>query len=257
VEIAEIAVILGQVASGPIPFQVFFTSLFLKFDPFYFVFDDLFGPLQNQPLLSYLAIFAFRCLLLLGTFECARSLSYCIVTLPTIYILMKKHLTNLLSPRTNLWQRIWYYKLTLIVYQWMKPLVEQVLSLCISTMFWIIIAVLWVAIRGINRVPLFIYLLFVGLAVTTPPLFILVLSQISEISAVSEKITRKCVVEAKLGLASSKFGFRKKKATKLVALSLKKLNVEYAPFVAINEDFVMSVFSKQFDRLFDAVIIFE
>jgi len=170
---------------------------------------------------------------------------------------MQKHLCLLLSPRVNFRSTVLYYKLTLLACHQMKPLLEQLLSVGISTMFWVIVAVFWLIIKGFDKVPIFLYFMFVGFAFTFPPIFFLVLSQISKLSANSKEIKRKCVVEAEFGMAMRKVGqWKMMKARRLEAYTLKRFSIRYEPFLTIDEDFVLSVSCNQLNRLFDAVMIF-
>lgn len=86
----------------PLPFVIFFSSLYFKFDPYYFVLGDLIGDAsyQNTTVTMFTVCLICRGFLTLCAFECAR-------TITLIIMLLLLVLDNLQCQSQNIVERIY------------------------------------------------------------------------------------------------------------------------------------------------------
>ncbi|CAL8110317.1 unnamed protein product [Orchesella dallaii] len=146
------------------PWVTLVCSLYFRFDPSFFVFEDIFGPYHSRSLASNCMTFSMRAVLFTGAFECARTISFLCLML-VILVIKVQECVNLLGKHVKRYEDIITdYSHLKLVYNQMAPFVVDDLSLIISAGFWFFVAAGWIIVKGHSVIPVYMYLIITPLA---------------------------------------------------------------------------------------------
>ncbi|CAL8127985.1 unnamed protein product [Orchesella dallaii] len=235
---------------------IYFGSLYLNFDPYYFILEDLFGKSED---LRW-PLFGFRAVVTLAAFETARL----ILTYPSVVILdihiLQQCVSLLCSPscRASFTHLMIEYRRMIVVYRKVKPLIDCVLTFGVTSMFWALICTSWLVIKGFGKIPLVMYVLMLFFVIGLIICGAIMLIIISRLVAGSVQVVEKCRWEARLTsvMIWSKKGRLEAHALRLEADALHPIRIFYKPFLLIDKEFVRRSVNGVMGRICDAVLIF-
>jgi len=204
---------------------------------------------------------------MLGGFECARSTCFAAFVFLVVCNRMEKcaHMLFTHNQVNGCKRVIKYYKEFILVYRIYKPMFIDLISLIVSSVFWIIIAQFWVIIKGFRSVPLFMYLLTCALGGSFCCVYVTTMHVIAKLGEHCEEVVVKCRKESKAEYCL--FGTRQMKKDKLAlrmdSKALHPLAITYQPFLRpesemgkIDRELIMGLFYNEVNRLVDALCIF-
>jgi len=260
IEALDLFLIGGVICAILTPWIILVCSLIFKFDPFFFVFEDIFGPYQTRSIVSNFATFVARAVLLSGGFECARLLSLVFFTLIVCVNRLQKGVDVLLKHigMKSYDDIIVHYAHLQLAYGSIDPLIQDCLSVSISAIFWSLVACAWIVIKGHKIIPLFMYLLISPFSFCTLVLLNALLCVVCRISENCLELVKLCGVEAKVAhFRNLEKASRKRRWILIkIASSLKPIQIAYEPFLKVDRGFVSSVWNNCANRIFDAMLIF-
>ncbi|CAL8092073.1 unnamed protein product [Orchesella dallaii] len=260
-DLFDIFMILMVVVVWGVPWVILFCTLYFNLDPIYYFLQDF---LMTDPLYRSLAeivcSFGLRTFFMLGGFECARSLCFGAFILLVVCNRMEKSASLLITAiETNGCQRVLkYYKEFILVYRMYKPMLIDVLSLAVSTVFWILIAQFWVIIKGYETVPLFMYLLTSALGGSFLCVYVCTMHVVTQLGEHCEEVVVKCRKESssEYSQLGTKQVRREKLALRKEAIALHPVTITYKPFQKIDRELLIALFHNEVNRLVDALCIF-
>ncbi|CAL8127987.1 unnamed protein product [Orchesella dallaii] len=235
---------------------IYFGSLYLNFDPYYFILEDLFGKSAEIQWI----LFGFRAVVTLAAFEVARIiLSYTIVVIIDIHILQQ--CVSLLSSPTcqvSYTHLMKEYRRMIVVYRKVKPMIDGMLSLGTTSLFQALVCSTWLIIKGLDKIPLVMYVLMALFAIGVVVVGGFLLKIISELVAGSVRVVEKCRLEARLTsvMMWNKQGRLEAHALRLEANALHPIRIFYKPFLLIDREFVRRIVNGVMGRIFDVILIF-
>ncbi|CAL8103939.1 unnamed protein product [Orchesella dallaii] len=250
--------ILNIVATG-VPFVIFLAVLF-EFDPLFYVFEDfILTPKMYRPALQVFLGLVTRSVVMIGAFECARTLTFISFVFLVVVNRMSKVALMLLGHEETTWsqQIVRYYKEFVVVYRIYKSMFSDFLSLMITSIFWLVVTIFWVTIKGYGTIPFFMYLLIITLGLSFLCVAVVALDLLSTLDERSSHVVLKCRKESKLEcFMSNKVKRIEKQALIREAKALHPIAILYSPFSRINKEFLMSLLQSIVDRLVDALVLF-
>lgn len=261
-DIADFDMLVGICFAVPFPFFILVTSLSFRFDPFYFVLQDIFGDLDNHStLIGFL--FVFRLITVLCAFEVARSIVYSIsfilATLCRVIYTVYKFCNILPSSsftKTSVVLHFYY----LFYFWWLKfnVILTQATSVVISVGFWAVVCASWILIKAKDQIPAQFFIILLGLdAVMFVSLSWLVYVA-SKVAEHSGKMTKKWLVDTKTNCCLEKNTRNRRKELLLlwkISASLTPLQLDYKPFLKIDQQFFTDFNMNLISRIFDAILL--
>ncbi|CAL8070565.1 unnamed protein product [Orchesella dallaii] len=260
IEVIDVLLIIMQLGGIVMPFGIYMT-IFFHFDPFYFIFEEfiLTNPIFRSNLEILLGLLT-RSVIMLGAFECVRTLGFVFYLFAILVNRMGKCADILLFPSgdNGVKLAVKYYSEFIVVYRMFKSWFLDFLSILVSLAFWVVIVLCWVAIRGSETVPMFMYLQIIIVGFSFIVLYVFLLNLLTDLGERCTEAVMKCRRESRfVGEMSWCTKDKKQKfALKMEATALHPISISYGPFVNIDKEFLLSLLHTELNRLVDALVMF-
>lgn len=248
----------------PLPFVIYFSSLYFCFDPYYFILGDIVGDPSYQSVSStvYFTCCVLRAFMSLCSFECARTITLGAMVMGLTVDNMQTHFQDILNFKMDHYFMLLYsvlqFKHLRIVCVNVGTLLQECMSLLITSIFSGVVIVAWVVFKAYREVPLLMYLMTLCVWFIALIALIVSLRVISRFCERSSFLTFELQQHTNLMQRKCKTVARKKKLLilKKEARAYRPVQIYYYPFLAIDEQFCKNTFKNMFDRIFDILIIF-
>lgn len=248
------------------PFAILFSSLYFRFDPFYFVFQDIFGEAEKQTELTKCVCFIIRFIIVLAGFEASRTgilAIYCFVNV-IIHICRFINSISYLDLTTNTkraFEIFRLYKKFLVCFREIQELFEQLNSLLTSLSYWGVVLLTGAVVKLRNFMVPEMFALILGLDLV---IFLLLSFGVAINSMLDASITEAI---ARWGKESER-NYSKRRLCSLeerkdllvlrkVLRSLQPLRIQYKPFFTINQEFRIDMSKKLVEQVFDGILLLE
>ncbi|CAL8098633.1 unnamed protein product [Orchesella dallaii] len=247
----------------------FFGSLYLKFDPYYYIFNDILVSLYptkspsdvlGESKVLRWTLLGIRATLTLTAFEAARIL----VTYGLVVAIDMRSLQGCAQFLSTLVDRVECivvmkeYRKMIVVFRSLKGLIDDATSMFITALFWAIGGCSFLIIKGFGKIPHVMYHVMVLFVVVASIIIMVVLHIICDLVSGTETIVGWCNLETDItrhGMPSAEKR-RNDLALKLEAKSMHPIRMQYKPFLMINRDFMRAIISAVLGRIFDAILLF-
>ncbi|CAL8127989.1 unnamed protein product [Orchesella dallaii] len=235
---------------------IYFGALYLNFDVYYFILEDLF---EKSADIRWI-LFGFRAVVTFAAFEVTRIILSSIIVVILDIHLLQQCVCLLSSPtcRVSYTHLMKEYRRMIVVYRKVKPIIDGLLSLGTTSFFQALVCSTWLIIKGFDKIPLVMYVLMALFAVGVVVVGGFLLTIISGLVAGSVQVVEKCRWEARLTsvMMWSKQGRLEAHALRLEADALHPIRIFYKPFLLIDREFVRRIVNGAMGRIFDAILIF-
>lgn len=267
-DLIELMIIALVIGTGVAPFVIVPTALYLELDGFCYAFKDVFGAdvLNNDTQSSIsIATFIVRLILLTGVFECCRIFAF---TVPCIYLVtfFSKTCANILNSKHqfSLRARLSVYTQLKLIMGKLGAFWDALVSTIISATFWLMTINICVTLKGMNEVPILLYLVSALFSVVITLVLFIWLAEMSEVGERLGCVGRKWENEVNFGrLVLRQNNVRKHgvsefnlKIMKLEVRAQRPIRIMYRPFLVIQKGFVVNAGENFLERLFSILIIF-
>lgn len=247
----------------PLPFVIYFSSLYFYFDPFYFILGDIIGDPNYQSVSStaYFICFVLRAFLTLCSFECDRTITLGAMVIGLTVDTIRTHFQDILNFQMDhyltLQDSILQFKRQRVVCVNVRTLLQECVTLVITSIFSAVVIVAWVVIKAHKEVPLLMYLMVFCVWFTALIALIISLRVISGFCERSAFLTWELQQHTNLMQREFKTVEKKKKLfiLKKEARACLFKYLYYYPFLAIDEQFCNNTLQNLF-RIFDVLMIF-
>ncbi|CAL8098623.1 unnamed protein product [Orchesella dallaii] len=247
----------------------FFGALYLRFDPYYYIFNDILVSLYPTKSPSDVlhestwlrwALLGIRSSLTLTAFEAARIL----VTFTLVLAIDVRGLQRCAQVLATLVDGVECavvleeYRKMIVVFRSLKSLIDDALSMFITALFWAIVASSFVIIKSFGKIPHVMYYVMVLFVVGASIICIVLLRIICNLVIGTEAIVGWCKWETgvtRRGMRSAEKR-RNDLALKLEAHSMHPIRMQYKPFLMINRDFLRTIINGILGRIFDVILLF-
>lgn len=244
------------------PFAILVCSLYFRFDPYYFVIQDIIGRNNDLAVSTKYICIIFRFFVVLAGFEVNRFLSLLIYCNSIVIVRICIFVGNIsqikLTANTKRSYKIisWYTKF-LVCFREIQELVAQLNSLFISFGYWVVVVLTWGIVRLRGLMVGEIFALIIGFDICNFLLLIIVVVIVSRLDASINKVIIRWGNESDLNYCCQ---FEKQNDLVIlqkITASLQPLQIEYKPFFVVNKEFGRDVCKNLVGRVFDVILIFE
>ncbi|CAL8098609.1 unnamed protein product, partial [Orchesella dallaii] len=247
----------------------YFGSLYLKFDPYYFIFNDILVSLYptkspSDVLLESTwlrwVVLGIRATLMLTALEACRILmTYGLVLAIDMRSLQRcaQVLTTLVDGVECVVVMVEYRKMV-VVFRSLKSLMDDSVSMFTTFLFWAMVGSCFLIIKAFGKIPHVMYSVVVLFVVGAFLAAMVFLHIICNLVSDTETIVGWCKWETgitRCGIQSAEKR-RKDLALKLEAKSMHPIRVQYKPFLMINREFIRTSINAALERIFDAILLF-
>ncbi|CAL8070569.1 unnamed protein product [Orchesella dallaii] len=262
IEVIDVLLIIMQLGGSVMSFGVFM-SIFFHFDPFYFIFEEfiLTNPIFRSNLEILLGLLT-RSVIMIGVFECVRTLSFVFYLFAILVNRMGKCADILLFPSGEYGVKlvVKYYSELIVVYRIFKSWFLDFLSILVSQAFWLIVVLCWVMIRGFETVPIYMYLMIVIVGISFIIMYTCLLNLLADLGERCTEAVMKCRRQSRLvggiGMSRCGKGKRERFALNKETKALHPISISYRSFVNIDKEFLLSLLHTELNRLVDALVMF-
>lgn len=243
---------------------IYFSSLYFKFDPYYFIFGDLVGDSTYQQTTSFefIVCLVLRALLTLCAFECARSNTYLIMVLLLVINSLQLQIQDMLNygrfSYLGLRRILFKFRYLSFVYVNIRASLQEYMTLGICALFWGTVIGFWLLIRAHKSFSPLLYLMSLItalMAFLTICIWLTLLLKYSNSTILLRSIMRN---EANKVHAICKYGTMAKETLVMKKETLIELPIRMYlhPFILIDCGFCKATVKNLLERIFDAILIF-
>lgn len=237
------------------PWVILFTSLTFKFDPFYFVLEDLMPVSSSRSIFLTCLNFTIRFVGLIGSFECGRVLGYFGVAFIILAYNGSIIILNVARFFIPSKQILCKYPQACVLVSCLIPPFCRMFSMTVSCLFWLLVFYWWLCIKASGKIPMLVYLSIVILSVTLLPGLVVGLRIILKFSDASSKTLQRCRMQIRI-TGNKKTNKESTKLDLLQLRALKPIKFLYYPFNVIDQQFECYLLQNCMLRLCDALLIF-
>jgi len=262
VEWLDIFLIGLMICSTIGPWIIMSCAIYFRFDPTFFVCEDIFGSSTTRSFASKVGTTIIRAVLVTGTLEASRTLTLCGAAVAVSINRLQKSVSTIELRGFNYktlksFQNVFtFYAQLRLVYNELATFIQDVSSITISGGFWALVVCMFLVIEAHDVIPFFMYMLVVPFALVLCMIINLALRMICNISETCENIGQICKIET--GMAKRKMTTRQKEVLELCkkVKAMHPIQIAYKPFLKVDRGFTCSIWENCAERGFDAMLIF-
>lgn len=249
-----------------VPFVILFCSLYFRFDPYYFVLQDVFGPFALQKYEIRCFCFLVRFVTVLAGFECSRSgtlgiycYSYLIGSI-NIFVSSVSRLHLSIDTKRSLEITRIYIEF-LVCLRGILELLMHFNSIIISVGYWAVILLTWAVVKLRSYLAIEVFAMILSLDICSYLLVTFGVVIISKLDVNINEALNRWAIEAKQAyydaILCSRDVRRQLLNLRKITASLQPVQLEYKPFFVMDHDFMIDISKNLFLRVFDAILIFD
>ncbi len=265
VNFLDIIFICCAILAPPIPFVILFSSIYYQFDPFYFILGDSFGDPHFERVSTsvHLLCLASRICSACCGFECVRQLSFALLMFFQVQDVLQLQCCDLINLKilnvVQLEASLLEFRKVSLASVITRPPLEELLGIFITGAFWECVVLSSVLIKAYLLVPFFMYIITIFVWILSFFGLIIDLTILSRFCGNARLLTER--LKSETNLMHCKYwviGERKKQLVlKKMSKSFMVFRMYYYPLLPIDEQFCKDAARNLFERIFDAVLIFE
>jgi len=198
--------------------------------------------------------FSTRAVIQLASFEATRILSFYIMIILMTTTTFQKFVECMLSPDIGTSQVLKYYKVARVIYNIIKPIIEEFLSVLMSAFFWTIVLGICIIIKFEGKVAFIMYALVCMFTLFISGAMFSMLRVVSQFGENCSSVVTACDAKARMEHVR-----RKRKETKIVKLETKALQaikIMYGSFMTVDTALLANMVDNLVARVFDCLLIF-